>query len=47
MTNQEKISALEYRKDKLLKKGFFNRTIAAKIQRKIYKLQKENEENEK
>ena len=37
MTNSEKIAALEYRRDKLLKKGFFNHTIAAKIQRKIYK----------
>lgn len=43
MTNNEKIMALEYRRDRLLKKGFFNHKIAAKIQRKIYKLQKENE----
>lgn len=46
MTNQEKISALEYRKDKLFKRGFFNRKIAAKIQRKIYKLQREEKEQE-
>lgn len=46
MTNSEKIAALEYRRDKLLKKGFFNHTIAAKIQRKIYKLQKEKEQEQ-
>ena len=46
MTNQEKISILESRRDNLLKRGFFNRTIAAKIQRKIYKLQREGKEQE-
>ena len=42
MTNTEKIAALEYRRDNLLKRGFYNHKIAAKLQRKIYKLQKEN-----
>lgn len=45
MTNQEKIAALEYRRDKLLTKGFFNHNIAAKIQRKIYRLQKDRGES--
>lgn len=44
MTNDEKIMILEYRRNNLLKKGFFNHKIAAKIQRKIYKLQREDEE---
>lgn len=47
MTNIEKIAALEYRRNKLLKKGFFNHKIVAKLQRKIYKLQNEDKENEK
>lgn len=47
MTNTEKIAILEYRRDNLLKRGFYNRKIAAKLQRRIYKLQKENEGNEK
>ena len=47
MTIDEKISMLEYRHSKLLKKGFFNHTIAAKVQRKIYKLQREKEEEKK
>lgn len=47
MTNTEKIATLEYRRDNLLKRGFYNHKIAAKLQRKIYKLQKENGENEK
>ena len=46
MTNSEKIAALEYRRDSLMKKGFYNHKIAAKIQRKIYKLQKEEPESE-
>lgn len=46
MTNQEKIAALEYRRDKLLSRGFFNHKLAAKIQRKIYNLQKQNESEE-
>ena len=45
MTNSEKIAALEYRRDSLMKKGFYNHKIAAKIQRKIYKLQKEEPES--
>ena len=44
MTNEEKIAALEYRRDKLLSRGFFNHNLAAKAQRKIYQLQKKKED---
>ena len=43
MTNEEKIATLEYRRDKLLSRGFFNHRLAAKAQRKIYQLQKKKE----
>jgi len=39
MTIEQRIAILEYRRDKLLKKGFYNHKLAAKIQRKIYALQ--------
>lgn len=44
MTTNEKIAMLEYRRDNLLKRGFFNHNIAAKVQRKIYRLQREKTE---
>lgn len=43
MTNEEKIAALESRRDKLLSRGFFNHNLAAKLQRKIYQLQRKKE----
>lgn len=44
MTIDEKIMILEYRRDKLLSRGFFNHRLAAKAQRKIYQLQKKKED---
>ena len=47
MTNEQKIAALEYRRDKLLSRGFYNHNLAAKLQRKIYRLQEKCKEEEK
>ncbi len=47
MTNEQKIAALEYRRDKLLSRGFYNHNLAAKLQRKIYRLQEKGKGEEK
>lgn len=41
MTVDQKIAILTARRDKLLTRGFYNHNIAAKIQRKIYQLEKQ------